>query len=243
MKVSDIEQNCWFADGYSGRSQSFFASMKQSPVTFSSSAFNQRSPHVTAVHYENGETIFAQGDLADGVFRIETGNIKLVVRSKIGKQAVVALLRAGQCFGESCLLSDATRESTATSIQHSTILSVRKRAIVGRLKREPPLSKLLAAHLLLRAQRAEEDLIDQIMNSSERRLARLLLHLCDFEALGEDAPATMNVDQGTLALVIGTTRSRVSHFMNQFRKKGFIEYNGTLRVHKSLLLFLTPEQV
>jgi CRP/FNR family cyclic AMP-dependent transcriptional regulator len=208
--------------------------------SFTASGFDQRASRTTTCEYVNRQVIFSQGDAANAIFRVEHGNVKLTVRSKAGKKAVIAVLRAGECFGEGCLTGNSQRTFTATSIRQSTIGRVGKRTMIRRLHREPALAKLFIAHLLLRVGRVEDDLVDQLLNSSERRLARLLLHLCAFGRPGA-RPALVHVDQGTLAQVVGTTRSRVSYFMNQFRERGLIDYNGSLHVHKALLDFLQRE--
>jgi CRP/FNR family cyclic AMP-dependent transcriptional regulator len=210
--------------------------------TFSASGFDGRASHSTTARYANGQAIYSQGDAADAIFRVEDGNVKLTVRSKAGKKAVIAVLRAGECFGEGCLIGSSQRKCTASSIQRSTIARISRQTVVRRLRHEPALAKLFIAHLLLRVGRVEDDLVDQLMNSSEQRLARLLLQLCAFGGPGRRAPALIHVDQGTLAQVVGTTRSRVSYFMNRFRKKGLIDYNGSLQVHKALLTFLARRQ-
>src|SRR5438270_4688651 len=202
--------------------------------------FKRLAPQLTTHQYKKGQTIFAQGDVADAMFRIAQGNVKLAIASELNKKAAISILRAGDCFGESCVVGNAVRPCTATSIRQTTVERISKRSMIQRL-REPALAKVFTDHLLLRIGRAEGDLVDQRVNSSERRLARLLLQLCEFGELSGYAPGVANIDQATLAQVVGTTRSRVSQFMNEFRKKGFIDYNGSLHVHKSLLSFLKYE--
>jgi CRP/FNR family cyclic AMP-dependent transcriptional regulator len=217
---------------------------KKSAPHFSPNSFSKKlASRATSRKYANGEAIFSQGDVANAMFRIERGNVKLEVTSKRSNKAAIAILRAGDCFGEGCCFGNALRTCTATSIQQSTIGRVSKRAMIRRLHDEPAFVRLFISYLLLRIGRVEDDLADQLVNSSERRVARLLLQLSDFGKGSGRAPAVMNVDQGTLAQVVGTTRSRVSHFMNQFRKQGFINYNGSqrVRVHKALLTFLLRE--
>jgi CRP-like cAMP-binding protein len=202
--------------------------------------FEGLSAQSTSQTYRNGQAIYLQGDVADSMFRIEHGSVKLTVSSKSSKRPVVAILRAGDCFGEACLFGSPDRRGTATSIQRSTIGRISKKA-VERLLSEPAFANLFMRHLALRIGRVEDDLLDQLVNCSEKRLARLLLQLSDFGKDTDQVLAEVDVDQGTLAQVVGTTRSRVSHFMNGFRKRGFIDYQGTLsslRVHKSLLTFL-----
>ena len=181
------------------------------------------------------QTIFSQGDAADAVFYIQTGKVKLTVVSKQGKEAVVAMLEAGAFFGESCLIGQVVRLATATAIEASSILRITKETMLRMLSEEPSFSKFFTTYLLSHSMRIEEDLVDQLFNSSEKRLASALLLLARFGKEGEPQSCIPNISQETLAEMIGTTRSRVSFFMNKFRKLGFIEYNGTLNVHSSLL--------
>ena len=181
------------------------------------------------------QTIFSQGDAADAVFYIQTGKVKLTVVSKQGKEAVVAMLEAGAFFGESCLIGQVVRLATATALEASSILRITKETMLRMLSEEPSFSKFFTTYLLSHSMRIEEDLVDQLFNSSEKRLARALLLLARFGKEGEPQACIPNISQETLAEMIGTTRSRVSFFMNKFRKLGFIEYNGTLNVHSSLL--------
>jgi len=181
------------------------------------------------------QTIFSQGDAADAVFYIQTGKVKLTVVSKQGKEAVVAMLEAGAFFGESCLIGQVVRLATATALEASSILRIAKETMLRMLSEEPSFSKFFTTYLLSHSMRIEEDLVDQLFNSSEKRLARALLLLARFGKEGEPQSCIPNISQETLAEMIGTTRSRVSFFMNKFRKLGFIEYNGTLNVHSSLL--------
>ena len=181
------------------------------------------------------QTIFSQGDAADAVFYIQTGKVKLTVVSKQGKEAVVAMLEAGAFFGESCLIGQVVRLATATALEASSILRIAKETMLRMLSEEPSFSKFFTTYLLSHSMRIEEDLVDQLFNSSEKRLARALLLLARFGKEGEPQSCIPNISQETLAEMIGTTRSRVSFFMNKFRKLGFIDYNGTLRVHSSLL--------
>jgi CRP/FNR family transcriptional regulator, cyclic AMP receptor protein len=204
----------------------------------SNGLFEKLASQAISRQYSRGQAIFSQGDAADAIFRIEQGNVKLAVASTRSNKASISILREGDCFGEACMVDDSFRTCTATSIQKSTIGRISKRAMVQRLRRQPAFAKIFAAYLLLRLGRVEEDLINQLVNDSEHRLARLLLQLTDSGKSSGHAAAVMNVDQGTLAQVVGTTRSRVSHFMNQFRKKGFIDYNGSLQVHDALQEFL-----
>ena len=192
----------------------------------------------TTQEYRSGQTIFDQGDKADAIFYIRNGNAKLTVVSKSGKKAVIAILRCGDFFGESCLTSRTLRTSSATAIRASTIIRVKRSEIVRILQHDPAFAKLFTSHLLFRIGRIEEDLVDQVCNSSEKRLARLLLILADFGRQAEPESGIPKVDQETLAEMVGTTRSRVSYFMNRFRTKGYIDYNGSLHVHEALQTFL-----
>jgi len=190
--------------------------------------------HTVTQVYRNGEDVFAQGDKADAMFYIQDGNVKLTVTSESGKKAVIAIFRKGDFFGENCLTKTALRPSTAKTIRASTITRIDRAVIVRILHQEPAFAKLFASHLLIRIGRIEEDLVDHVCNSSEKRLARILLLLADFGMKGSPDSGVPRVDQETLAEMVGTTRSRVSFFMNRFRDKGFIDYKGSLHVHKTL---------
>ena len=205
--------------------------------TFCSSAFEGRAARSSSSHYANGQDIFVQGDPADAVFRVEEGNVKLTVRAADGKRAVIAVLSAGECFGEGSLEGTPVRGSTATAMRGCRIARVTKVHLLARLRAEPALARLFITHLLQRVARSEHDQADHLLNSSERRLARLLLRIASPNG-GRSTTSVANLDQGTLAQMVGTTRSRVSFFMNRFRKQGFIDYNGHLHVHKALLTFL-----
>jgi CRP/FNR family cyclic AMP-dependent transcriptional regulator len=185
--------------------------------------------------YRRKQVIFAQGDPADAVFYVQKGRVKLTVVSKQGKEAVVALLGADDFFGEGCLAGQPLRMSTATANEDSTILRLRKKAMIRLLHTDPRFAELFTAHLLSRNIRFEEDLVDQLFNSSEKRLARVLLLLAHFGKDGKREMVIPRISQETLAGMIGTTRSRVSHFMNKFRELGFVDYNGGMLVHSSLL--------
>jgi CRP/FNR family transcriptional regulator, cyclic AMP receptor protein len=180
-------------------------------------------------------TIFSQGDAADAVFYIQTGKVKLTVVSQQGKEAVIAILERGAFFGESCLAGQAIRTATATAVEDSSILRINKEAMICVLHEEPAFGELFMGYLLTHTIRIEEDLVDQLFNSSEKRLARVLLLLAHFGKEGKPETVITKISQETLAEMIGTTRSRVSFFMNKFRKMGFIDYNGELHVHSSLL--------
>jgi len=179
--------------------------------------------------------VFRQGDPADSVFYIHKGRIKLVVESDQGKEAVVALLGPEEFFGEGCLNGQPLRLASARAMVESEIMRVSKAEMIRVLHDEPAFGEMFTAHLLTRNSRVEADLVDQLFNSSEKRLARTLLMLANFGKEGGPQPITTKISQETLAEIIGTTRPRVSYFMNKFRKLGFIDYNGTVKVHSSLL--------
>jgi CRP/FNR family transcriptional regulator, cyclic AMP receptor protein len=187
------------------------------------------------LEFQKNENVFVQGDVADTVFFIQKGKVKLTVSSEQGKEAVVAILERGQFFGEGCMNGHSLRIATTTAMEDCVITSITKDAMLVALHDEPKFSEMFMAHLLTRNSRIEEDLIDQLFNSSERRLARLLLLLANFGKEGIPQPISPNISQETLAEMIGTTRSRVSFFMNKFRKLGLINYNGKIEVNNSLL--------
>jgi len=189
----------------------------------------------TVSTFHKNETVFSQGEEADKVFYIQKGRVKVVVLSEQGKEAVVGILEPGQFFGESCLNGQPLRISTTTALEDCVITAITKTAMLAALHNEPKFSELFMSYLLTRNSRIEEDLVDQLFNSSEKRLARLLLLLANFGKDGSPQPIKVQVSQETLAEMIGTTRSRVSFFMNKFRKLGFISYNGKIEVHNSLL--------
>jgi CRP/FNR family transcriptional regulator, cyclic AMP receptor protein len=179
--------------------------------------------------------IFVQGDTADAVFYVQTGKVKLTVVSQPGKEATIGILGEGDFFGEACLAGQPLRMLTATAMTDCAVLRIDKKAMMEALHREHEFSDLFVAYLLARNVRYEEDLVDQLFNSSEKRLARILLLLAHFGKEGKPETVVPKISQEMLAEMIGTTRSRVSFFMNRFRKLGFIHYNGGLQVHSSLL--------
>jgi len=189
----------------------------------------------TVLEFHKNQHIFKQGDVADTVFYLQKGKVKLTVVSEQGKEAVVAILEPDQFFGEGCMNGHALRIATTTAMEDCLITAITKAAMTTAIHDEPQFSELFIAYLLTRNNRIEEDLIDQLFNSSERRLARLLLLLANFGKEGSPQPISPNISQETLAEMIGTTRSRVSYFMNKFRKLGLISYNGRIEVHNSLL--------
>jgi CRP/FNR family transcriptional regulator, cyclic AMP receptor protein len=181
------------------------------------------------------QTIFAQGDGADAVFYIQKGKVKLTVVSKVGKEATIGILSAGSFFGEGALAGQVLRMGSAAALTDCELMRVDKRAMMDALHREHSFSDMFMAYLLGRNIRYEEDLVDQLFNSSEKRLARVLLLLAQYGKEGVPEAVVPRISQETLAGMVGTTRSRVSFFMNRFRKLGFIHYNGGLQVHSSLL--------
>jgi CRP/FNR family transcriptional regulator, cyclic AMP receptor protein len=187
------------------------------------------------LEYRKNQIIFAQGAVADSVFYIQRGRVKVTVISEQGKEAVVGILEPGQFFGEGCLNGHPLRIGTTTAMESCVITSITRDAMIAVLHDEPKFAELFMAYLLTRNGRIEEDLVDQLFNSSEKRLARLLLLLANFGKDGPPRPILGELSQETLAEMIGTTRSRVSFFMNKFRKLGFIDYNGKIEVHNSLL--------
>lgn len=189
----------------------------------------------TILQCRKNQILFSQGDSADAVFYIQEGKIKLTVLSHQGKEAVVAILDRGSFLGEASLAGRPVHLGTAAALAASTIVRIDKSAMVRTLRDEPAFSELFLAYVLSRNMRIEEDLVDQLFNSSEKRLARVLLLLAHIGKSGKPEPVLTKISQETLADMIGTTRSRVSFFMNRFRKLGFIEYNGGLKVHSSLL--------
>ena len=181
------------------------------------------------------QSIFTQGDKADAVFYIQKGKVRLTVLSKTGREATIAILGEGNFFGEGALAGQIRRMGSAAAMSACEILQVTRAAMVEALHREHAFSDLFVAYLLARNIRYEEDLVDQLFNSSEKRLARVLLLLAHFGKEGVPETVIPKISQETLAEMVGTTRSRVSFFMNRFRKLGFIHYNGSLQVHSSLL--------
>ena len=209
---------------------------KQTKISFDPGAFLAKvGEGKTISKIGKNEIIFSQGEVADAVFYIQKGRIKLTVISTQGREAVVAIMDAGQFFGEGCLNGHPLRMATTAAIEDTVVTKISKAAMTAVLHNEPKFSELFMAHLLTRNSRIEEDLVDQLFNSSEKRLARLLLLLANFGKEGSPKPIQPDISQETLAEMIGTTRSRVSFFMNKFRKLGLISYNGKIEVHNSLL--------
>lgn len=188
------------------------------------------------IEIEKKHSIFSQGDRADAVFYIQKGRVKLTVVSGRGKEATLAMLGPGDFIGEDCVASvQSGRMMSATAITDCQILRIARKEMMRVIHEEHEFSDIFVAYLLARSTRVQEDLIDQLFNSSEKRLARALLLLANFGKKGKPEPVIAKISQETLAEMIGTTRSRVNFFMNRFRKLGFIEYNGTMRIHSSLL--------
>ncbi|TPN01717.1 Crp/Fnr family transcriptional regulator [Mesorhizobium sp. B2-1-3A] len=189
----------------------------------------------TIATYLENETVYSQGDPADSVFYIQKGKVKVSIVSEQGKEAIVALHQSGDFFGEGCLSGQPLRLATVSAMVHSVVMRLDRASITRVLREEPKFSELFISYLLARNARVEGDLVDQLFNSSEKRLARLLLLMANFGKEESPQRVIANISQQTLAEMIGTTRSRVSTFMNKFRKLGFIQYNGDLKVHSSLL--------
>lgn len=210
--------------------------MKSAALPFDPRLFLSKVGHGRAIlKLRKNQKLFSQGDAADSVFYVQKGKVKVTVVSRHGKEAVVALLGADEFCGEGCLTGQKLRIATAAAMTECQLMRIEKEAIAKVLHDESAFSKMFVAYLLLRTMRVEEDLVDQLFNSSEKRLARALLLLANFGKEGRPEPIIAKVSQETLAEMIGTTRSRVSFFMNKFRKLGFISYNGMIEVHSSLL--------
>ena len=192
--------------------------------------------------YQKNQSIYVQGQVADAVYFIQKGRVKLTATSEQGKEAVVAILQEGQFFGEGCLNDQPLRTASASAMTESRITSITKSGMLSAIQDDPRFCSMFIDHLLNRNNRIEADVIDQLFNSSEKRLARLLLLLANYGKEGSPPIVPVTVSQETLAAMIGTTRSRVSFFMNKFRKLGFIDYNGKIEVHQSLLTSLLHER-
>lgn len=196
---------------------------------------NKTDKDVTILPSPKNQILFSQGDTTDAVFYIQSGKVKVTVLSEHGKEAVVAILERGAFLGESCLVGQIIRTATATTLEDSRILRIEKAAMLRMLQEQPRFSEAFMSYLLTHSIRVQEDLVDQLFNSSEKRLARALLLLAHFGKEGKPETVIAKISQETLAEIVGTTRSRVSFFMNKFRKLGFVEYNGQIHVHSSLL--------
>lgn len=196
----------------------------------------------TVLKYLKNQIIFSQGEMAEAIFYIQEGKVKLTVVSEQGKEAVVGILGVGHFFGEGCLNGHPLRVATTIAIDDCVITRIEKATMIATIHNEPKFSELFISYILARNSRIEEDLIDQLFNSSEKRLARLLLLLANFGKEGKPEPIVGKISQEMLAEMIGTTRPRVSYFMNKFRRLGFIDYNGNLEVHSSLLNMVLHEK-
>ena len=193
--------------------------------------------------YRKGQVVFSQGDAGDAVFCVRKGKVKVTVVSEQGKEAVVAILGTDDFFGEGCLAGQVQRISTVTTMMDCVIARIEKAAIIRVIHYEPAFAEMFIAHLLARTIHVEADLVDQLFNSSEKRLARMLLLLANFGKESKPEPIIAKISQETLAKMIGTTRSRVSFFMNKFRELGFIDYNGSgVEIHSSLLNAVLHDQ-
>jgi CRP/FNR family cyclic AMP-dependent transcriptional regulator len=214
----------------------------RAPAAFDAQAFLDSAGFAkNTVEYRRGASIFTQGDPCDAILYIQRGGVKLSVVSRAGKGAVVAMLATGDFFGEGCLAGQAIRMGNAVAIVPSTILSVGKETMIRLLHEQREMSKRFIIHLLARNMRGEQDLIDQLFNSSEKRLARMLLILARYGRQQKPLLVLPKISQETLAEMVGTTRSRVNLFLNKFKKLGFIEYDGELKVHSSLLTVVLHE--
>ena len=189
----------------------------------------------TIAEYHDKQIVFSQGDASDAIFYVQKGKVKLSVLSRNGKEAVLAIVGVNGFFGEGCLTGQPLRLASATALADSSIVRIARKTMIRVLKQEPAFSEVFTAYLLSRIIRVEEDLVDQLFNSSEKRLARVLLLLANFGKEGKPEPVIPPISQETLAEMVGTTRPRVNFFLNKFRRLGFINYNGRLEVHSSLL--------
>jgi CRP/FNR family transcriptional regulator, cyclic AMP receptor protein len=216
---------------------------KRSKISFDPKVFLSKVNGGRAVSdYRNDQIVYRQGEPSDSVFYIQSGKVKQTVLSEHGKEAVVALLGTGDFFGEGCLTGQPLRLATVSAMTECVIVRITKADTIRVIHEEPAFAELFIAHLLARNLRVEEDLVDQLFNSSEKRLARVLLLLANFGKEGRPEPILAKISQGTLAEMIGTTRSRVSFFMNKFRELGLIDYNGHIEVHSSLLNVVLHDQ-
>jgi len=224
-----------FTAGNTRENRSMTAIARAKPIFNPKSFLAKVGKGKTHTEHPKNQTVFGQGDAAQAIFYVQKGRVKLTVVSKQGKEAVIAILGVGDFFGEGCLAGQPLRMATVTTITECAIVRIEKVDAVRVLHDEPAFSEMFLHYLLSRNIRIEEDLADQLFNSSEKRLARVLLLLAKFRKDGKPEPIIPKISQAVLAEIIGTTRSRVSFFMNRFRKLGFIEYNGGLHVRSSLL--------
>lgn len=200
--------------------------------------FKRYDSRTTTREYLNREMIYSQGDKSDSMFFIRSGNVKLTTTSKRGKKAIIAILHNGDFFGEGCLVRKSLRPSSAIALGSSSIARITSASVARSIHREPSFAKIFISHLVHRIGRIQDEFVDQIFSSSEMRLARILLAMAGFGQDASPEPVLLKVSQETLAEMVGTTRSRISFFMNRFRNRGLIEYNGKLRVYPTLLKFL-----
>jgi CRP/FNR family cyclic AMP-dependent transcriptional regulator len=220
--------------------------MSRPTLPFNSRNFLKRiGAQTTTREYQDRQAVYSQGDAADAMFQIQNGNVKLVVASPRGKRAVIGLLGPGEAFGEECLINRSLRKATATAIQRSTITCVKRGSLLHLIHQEPDFAKLMIAYLHSRLVRVEEDFVDRLLNSSEKRLARILLLLSHFGKESGTETVRPGINHEHLAQLVGTTRARVSHFLNKFRKLGFVDYtgNGALTVHRGLLSVVQNDQL
>lgn len=230
---AELNFSAW---GFSSKGKQVFTMAKKAKTNFDPKEFLALANHGRVLSsFRKNDVIFRQGDAADSAFYIQKGKVKIAVNSAQGKEAVVAVLNKGDFFGEGCLIGQTLRLASATAMSEIEVTQIEKNQMIRVLHDEPSFSEMFMAHLLTRNSQVEEDLVDQLFNSSEKRLARVLLLLANFGKEGKPEPVTTKISQETLANMVGTTRSRVSFFMNKFRKLGFIDYNGHLNVHSSLL--------
>jgi CRP/FNR family transcriptional regulator, cyclic AMP receptor protein len=231
------------------------SNFRDTPLEFGSITKNRKRPKTDAktflatagvgrsiVKYRKGKVVFSQGDAADSVFFVHSGKVKIIVTSAQGKEAVVAILAARDFFGEGCMAGQSRRIASAVALTDAVVLQLDKTVMLRAIHEQQEFSEVFIAHLLSRSVRVEADLVDQLFNSSEKRLARLLLLLANFGKDGDPEPVIAKISQETLAEMIGTTRSRVSFFMNKFRRLGLINYNGSIEVHRSLLNVVLHDQ-
>jgi CRP-like cAMP-binding protein len=215
---------------------------KAKGASFDPAEFLSRAgPGRSLSEYRAGQVIFSQGDAADSVLHVVRGKVKIAVTSGQGREAVIGLFGDGDFFGEGCLIALPLRLASAVAMTDASVMRIEKAHMIRVLHAQPDFAEVFTAHLLTRNSRVEADLVDHLFNSSERRLARVLLLLANFGKEGKPEPITTKISQEMLAEMIGTTRPRVSFFMNKFRKLGFIEYNGSLKVHSSLLSVILRE--
>jgi CRP/FNR family cyclic AMP-dependent transcriptional regulator len=200
--------------------------------------FNGRTlPHVSEREYQETEIIFSQGDVADALFSVRNGAVKLMLTAGDGKRAVVRIMGEAEIFGEECFADRRFRNTTAVALEPSSVMQVRRRCVILAIRRDPGFARECLTHLLTRLERSEEELVDQILNSSETRLARALLAMSGVGPRSTQTKTIGHIDQKTLAEMVGTTRSRISFFMNRFRRLGLIDYNGSVNVYPALLEF------